>query len=58
MPKIGRDDETRRYLLNLKEELREMLEKQVNLKDIKEKINIIMSEIAGVKLDPELEYYL
>lgn len=58
MPKISSDDETRRYLLTLKEELKEMLEKKCSLKEIKEHINIILSEIAGVKLDPELEYYL
>jgi hypothetical protein len=58
MPKIGREDDTRRYLMMLKEELREMLLRRVNLKEIKDHINTILSEIAGIKLDPELEYYL
>ncbi|CAD8090056.1 unnamed protein product [Paramecium sonneborni] len=58
MPKIGKDDDPKRYLLILKEELKEMIDKRVSLREIKEHINLILSEIAGIKLDPELEYYL
>ncbi|CAD8103577.1 unnamed protein product [Paramecium sonneborni] len=58
MPKIGRDDDPRRYLLMLKDELKEMIDKRVSLREIKDHINLIFSETAGIKLDPELEYYL
>ncbi|CAK86854.1 unnamed protein product (macronuclear) [Paramecium tetraurelia] len=58
MPKIGKDEDPKKYLLILKEELKELIEKKVSLREIKEHINLILSEIAGVKLDPELEYYL
>lgn len=58
MPKIGRDDDPGRYLLMLKDELKEMIDKRVSLREIKDHINLIFSETAGIKLDPELEYYL
>ena len=44
-------EDHRRYLQFLKEELKEMLDKKVNLKEIKEHINIILSEIGGLSLD-------
>ncbi|CAD8154586.1 unnamed protein product [Paramecium pentaurelia] len=56
--KLERMEDHKRYLQFLKEELKEMLDKKVNLKEIKEHINIILSEIGGLCLDQELDYYI
>ncbi|CAD8148302.1 unnamed protein product [Paramecium octaurelia] len=56
--KLERMEDHKRYLKFLKEELKEMLDKKVNLKEIKEHINIILSEIGSLSLDQELDYYI
>ncbi|CAK93004.1 unnamed protein product (macronuclear) [Paramecium tetraurelia] len=55
---LERIEDHKRYLKFLKEELKEMLDKKVNLKEIKEHINIILSEIGSLSLDQELDYYI
>ncbi|CAD8089750.1 unnamed protein product [Paramecium sonneborni] len=52
--KQERIEDHKRYLQFLKQELKEMLDKKVNLKEIKEHINIILSEIGDKSRAQEL----
>ncbi|KAM3145503.1 hypothetical protein pb186bvf_002277 [Paramecium bursaria] len=57
-PKPTPQEEQRKYLMSLKEELQRMMNSGKSLKQIKDHIGLILNQLNGIQLDDEIKYHI